>query len=127
MGGGQGQSSWGGGVSQSSRGGGGWVSQREGGSVRSVSRGVEGGVGSAKIEQQNEYSLLHGGRYASCVHAGGLSCSKSFSFVLFVISKKFLLYFANDNFGQKQLSAVCVVTHVELHLGAHCVTNELGA
>ena len=33
-----------------------------------------GGGGSAKIAQQNEYSLLHGGRYASCVHAGGLSC-----------------------------------------------------
>ena len=33
----------------------------------------EGGE-SAKIGQQNEYSL-HGGRYASCVHAGGLSCS----------------------------------------------------
>ena len=32
------------------------------------------GGGSAKIGQQNEYSLLHGGRYASCVHAGGLSC-----------------------------------------------------
>ena len=32
-----------------------------------------GGGGSAKIGQQNEYSL-HGGRYASCVHAGGLSC-----------------------------------------------------
>ena len=32
-----------------------------------------GGGGSAKIEQHREY-LLHGGRYASCVHAGGLSC-----------------------------------------------------
>ena len=57
----------GGGSGQSSQGGqsswvGGWVSQRGG-----------GGGGSAKIGQQNEYSL-HGGQYASCVHAGGLSC-----------------------------------------------------
>ena len=57
------------------------VSQPAGG-VRSVSSGRGGsgqsagggGGGSAKIGQQNEYSLLHGGRYASCVHAEGLSC-----------------------------------------------------
>ena len=36
-------------------------------------RGSARGGGSAKIGQQNEYSL-HGGQYASCVHAGGLSC-----------------------------------------------------
>ena len=41
------------------------------GGVRSSWQG--GGRGSAKIGQQNEYSL-HGGWYASCVHAGGLSC-----------------------------------------------------
>ena len=35
--------------------------------------GGQSAGGSAKIGQQNEYSL-HGGRYASCVHAGGLSC-----------------------------------------------------
>ena len=40
---------------------------------RGGSAGGEGG--SAKIEQHREY-LLHGGRYASCVHAGGLSCVK---------------------------------------------------
>ena len=61
---------------QSARGGqpgGGSVSW--GGWVRSVSQGGSAGVGggSAKIGQQNEYSL-HSGRYASCVHAGGLSC-----------------------------------------------------
>ena len=44
------------------------------GGVRSSWRG---GGGSAKIEQHREY-LLHGGRYASCVHAGGLSCSVCF-------------------------------------------------
>ena len=54
----------GGGVGRSSRGGG--VGQWGGGV------GQPGG-GSAKIEQHREY-LLHGGRYASCVHAGGLSC-----------------------------------------------------
>ena len=64
---GGGQSSWGG---QSSRGGsvqlGGGQSAR--GWVRSV---TWVGGGSAKIGQQNEYSL-HGGRYDSCVDAGGL-------------------------------------------------------
>ena len=60
---------------QSSRGGsvqpgggqsvGGW-----GGSGQSANRGE----GSAKIGQQNEYSL-HSAQYASCVHVGGLSCS----------------------------------------------------
>ena len=69
-----------GGVRSSQRGGqvqpeGGWVrsswwgGQVQPGRVRSSCRGG----GSAKIGQQNEYSL-HGGRYASCVHAGGLSC-----------------------------------------------------
>ena len=63
QGGGGGQSSWGGGgVSPAGRG----VSPARGGV--SPARG-----GSANIGQQNEYSL-HGGRYASCVHAGGLSC-----------------------------------------------------
>ena len=33
--------------------------------------GVGGGT---ELGQHREY-LLHGGRYASCVHAGGLSCS----------------------------------------------------
>ena len=58
--------------------------------VRSVQPG--GGSqpvgGSAKIGQQNEYSL-HGGRYASCIHAGGLSCLTIFlphqAHIVFVI------------------------------------------
>ena len=49
--------------------GGGWVRSSRGGSGPAGG----GGGGSAKIEQHREY-LLHGGRYASCVHAGGLSC-----------------------------------------------------
>ena len=43
-------------------------------------QGTPGGVprsgtppGGTRVGQQKEYSL-HGGRYASCVHAGGLSC-----------------------------------------------------
>ena len=40
------------------------------------------GGGSAKIEQHREY-LLHGGRYASCIHAGGLSCIKDLSVLPF--------------------------------------------
>ena len=35
--------------------------------------GQDGGEGGSQLGQQKEYSL-HGGRYASCVHAGGLSC-----------------------------------------------------
>ena len=69
MGGGGGQ------VSQSTRGGsgqsadgGGQVSQLTGGGQ--VSQLMVGGGG---VSQDNEYSL-HGGRYASCVHTGGLSC-----------------------------------------------------
>ena len=31
--------------------------------------------GGTQVGQQKEYSI-HGGRYASCVHAGGLSCAK---------------------------------------------------
>ena len=59
------RSSWQGGVRSSWWGGSGPADR--GGS------GPVGGGGVAKIGQQNEYSL-HGGRYASCVHAGGLSC-----------------------------------------------------
>ena len=32
------------------------------------------GWGGTQLGQHREY-LLHGGRYASCIHAGGLSCS----------------------------------------------------
>ena len=34
------------------------------------------GWGGTQLEQQKEYSL-HSGRYASCVHAGGLSCLRN--------------------------------------------------
>ena len=37
------------------------------------------GGGGTRVGQQKEYSL-HGGRYASCVHAGGLSCFYIVSF-----------------------------------------------
>ena len=63
------------GVSQLTQRGRGSASQLSGGGV-SQPEGVSpaGGGESAKIGQQNEYSLHGGGRYASCVHAGGLSC-----------------------------------------------------
>ena len=71
-GGGQSADSARGGQSADSAGGGGGkqggVSRGE---VSAGGRGQPGGE-SAKIGQQNEYSL-HSGRYASCVHAGGLS------------------------------------------------------
>ena len=59
----------GGGVRSSCRGEGSGPAAGGGGSGPAA----RGGGGSAKIGQHREY-LLHGGRYASCVHAGGLSC-----------------------------------------------------
>ena len=53
-----------------------------GGTLAGVGGTLAGGVpwqggtlpgGGTQVGQQKEYSL-HGGRYASCVHAGGLSC-----------------------------------------------------
>ena len=71
--GGQSADSAGGGVSLAGGSAGGeGVGQPGGGGGQLGGEGVSWG-GSAKIGQQNEYSL-HGGRYASCVHAGGLSC-----------------------------------------------------
>ena len=69
-----GQSGRGVGVGQSGRGvspARGWVSLAGGVDQSAGGVGGQPGGGSAKIGQQNEYSL-HGGRYASCVHAGGL-------------------------------------------------------
>ena len=72
---GGGQSSWGGQSSQGGQSSLGGCQSSWGGSVQPVGGGQSSQRvgGSAKIGQQNEYSL-HGGRYASCVHAGGLSC-----------------------------------------------------
>ena len=42
-----------------------------------LARGVPWPGGGTQVGQHREY-LLHGGRYASCVHAGGLSCSFCF-------------------------------------------------
>ena len=44
--------------------------------ARSGRRGYPAG-GGTQVGQQKEYSI-HGGRYASCVHAGGLSCWEKF-------------------------------------------------
>ena len=45
--------------------------------------------GGTRVGQQKEYSL-HGGRYASCVHAGGLSCSVHV-FVGYIMNFMFLI------------------------------------
>ena len=47
------------------------------------------GWGGTQLGQQKEFSL-HGGRYASCVHSGGLSCVtfKTTTFPSFFISKE---------------------------------------
>ena len=68
-GGGQSADSAGGVVSQLAGGGVSWL----GGGSAGWGVSQQGGGWSANIAQQNEYSL-HGGQYASCVHAGGLSC-----------------------------------------------------
>ena len=82
----------GGGVSQPGGRGGSAMGGRCGsGPARGGGSGpAAGGGGSAKIEQHREY-LLHGGRYASCVHAGGLSCyhhcvTLSHQYLLIVVS-----------------------------------------
>ena len=64
----------GGGISPAGGGSVQWGGVSPAGGGQSAGGGQPGGW-SAKIGQQNEYSL-HSGRYASCVHAGGLSCLK---------------------------------------------------
>ena len=49
------------------------------------------GGGGTQLGQHREY-LLHGGQYASCVHAGGLSCSFS-SFVKCVVENGLIEFF----------------------------------
>ena len=48
-----------------------------------------GGVPGTQVGQQKEYSL-HGGRYASCVHAGGLSCFKDKCYKCFLKTRTIL-------------------------------------
>ena len=55
--------------------GGTWVRNPPPGGVPKSGTPPPGG-GGTRVGQQKEYSL-HGGRYASCVHAGGLSCIMS--------------------------------------------------
>ena len=50
----------------------GWGGTLAGG-VPYPGQGVLAGGGGTQLGQHREY-LQHGGRYASCVHAGGLSC-----------------------------------------------------
>ena len=51
--------------------------------------------GGTQSGQQKEYSL-HGGRYASCVHAGGLSCvNYIFTRISFLQAEKSLMYVRN--------------------------------
>ena len=54
---------------------GGYPGQGEGGTLAGGVPWLGGypGRGGTHLGQHREY-LLHGGRYASCVHAGGLSC-----------------------------------------------------
>ena len=72
--GGSGPAGRGGQVQPAGGGGGGQVQPAgRGGQVQLGGGSASGGGGSAMIGQHREY-LLHGGQYASCVHAGGLSC-----------------------------------------------------
>ena len=88
--------------------GGGGQSSR--GGVRS-SRGW--GRGSAKIWQQKEL-LLRGGRYASCVHAGGLSCFHWF--IAFVFNT---LYLCNFLFCSCVVAflTICHITEAQFAIG----------
>ena len=102
-------STGGGGVSPAGRGGGsvqpgggrhpvqpgGWVQPTGGGSVQLAGGGSVQRGGSAKIGQQNEYSL-HGGRYASCVHAGGLSCVLNVFLMIFIQVLIFLAFMGEN-------------------------------
>ena len=58
-----------------------------------------------QIGQQNEH-LLHGGRYASCVHAEGLSCSIN---VNIPPSRLITLSLCGAHLTNIVLSAICVV------------------
>ena len=53
-----------------------WVPPRQGIPPAGYPPGLVRMGGGTQLGQQKEYSL-HGGRYASCVHAGGLSCSRT--------------------------------------------------
>ena len=54
--------------------------------------------GGTRVGQQKEYSL-HGGRYASCVHAGGLSCIlNSFSSHEWILSDVFVAHFSRSSY-----------------------------
>ena len=57
--------------------------------------------GGTRVGQQKEYSL-HGGRYASCVHAGGLSC---------------LIYFYRDFF-----STLILMVNGDIKFKSICIT-----
>ena len=62
---------------------------------------LPGGVpcrGGTQLGQHREY-LLHGGRYASCVHAGGLSCSGSIANLSHVIQ-----FFTHDGYTVESIS-----------------------
>ena len=59
---------------RSSRGGGTLPGPAGGGGTWPGGGGTLPGGGGTQLGQHREY-LLHGGRYASCVHAGGLSRS----------------------------------------------------
>ena len=83
---------------RSSQVGGGGVGQVQpggrGGQVQPGGRGGSGPAGgggrggSGPADYYYYYYLLHGGRYASCVHAGGLSCLKKKHKYFFIPGRK---------------------------------------
>ena len=58
------------------------------------------GWGGTQLGQHREY-LLHGGRYASCIHAGGLSCSDIIAHSLLVLNLLNMSAFLGDNLTGK--------------------------
>ena len=80
--------------------------------------------GGTRVGQQKEYSL-HGGRYASCVHAGGLSCLHNVS----TINKRSLLHVRSrlifeirkrngNEFPPKSLKHISVIIKILLSINA---------
>ena len=107
----------GGGQSANSAGG---VRSAQGGQVQLG--GSASGGGSAKIGQHREY-LLHGGRYASCVHAGGLSCFTCFRSITHCLTS--IKYF--DLRGAEPVTNKCNSCHpivVEYFILFVCVSTS---
>ena len=103
------RSSWGGTLSQGSLPGG-----YPAGGVPCWGVPCRGGV--TQLGQQKEYSL-HGGQYASCVHAGGLSCLEYFAlWFTHTVMISYLLNFRNIDFSSSLVVRETVYIYLSLRM-----------